>query len=304
MNENPTNAEEQYKLGLSYAKGDGVPKDQEKANSWFTKAAEQGYADAQYELGNRLKDYTAVDWLTKAAEQGNTDAMKRLGDCYRWGGGITAQQDPEKSKYWYNKAEKHLSEAATHGDAKAMYKLSSLYRDACYHFIGYDTKARDLLITAANSGYSKAQGSLGFALQYGTFSNLKKDIKAAKSFYTAAALQGDASAQYELGTNYINGIGCKKDLEEGISWLTKSAEQGYYLAQYELGLNYYRGRGVPKDLEKSKHWIALAAESYSDAKKVLDRLNAGKSPEPISGCLVFVLVIIALVLLIGIIRSV
>jgi len=32
----------QYKLGLLYKEGRGVPKDEEKAHYWFLKAAEQG----------------------------------------------------------------------------------------------------------------------------------------------------------------------------------------------------------------------------------------------------------------------
>ena len=34
-----------------YYNGDGVLKDYKQALKWFTKAAEQGYADAQYNLG-------------------------------------------------------------------------------------------------------------------------------------------------------------------------------------------------------------------------------------------------------------
>jgi TPR repeat protein len=34
-----------------YLNGKGVPKDDAEAVKWFRKAAEQGYADAQYDLG-------------------------------------------------------------------------------------------------------------------------------------------------------------------------------------------------------------------------------------------------------------
>ena len=34
-----------------YAKGECVPKDIREAVKWFTKAAEQGYANAQFNLG-------------------------------------------------------------------------------------------------------------------------------------------------------------------------------------------------------------------------------------------------------------
>ncbi len=41
----------QYKLGLIYERGQGVPKDYYDAVKWFRRAAEQGHANAQYRLG-------------------------------------------------------------------------------------------------------------------------------------------------------------------------------------------------------------------------------------------------------------
>ena len=44
-------AEAQYNLGSMYAEGRGVPQDYGEATKWFRKAAEQGNAMAQYNLG-------------------------------------------------------------------------------------------------------------------------------------------------------------------------------------------------------------------------------------------------------------
>jgi len=46
----------QYNLGLLYANGQGVPKDDAQARQWYEKAAAQGQADAQVYLGS-LYDY-------------------------------------------------------------------------------------------------------------------------------------------------------------------------------------------------------------------------------------------------------
>lgn len=75
-------AEAQFNLGRSYDK----EKKYSEAVKWYRKSAEQGYASAQYHLGicyyngNGIsKDLTeAVKWLRKAAEQGNEDAKKQL----------------------------------------------------------------------------------------------------------------------------------------------------------------------------------------------------------------------------------
>ena len=44
-------AKAQNNLGLMYAKGQGVPKDEAEAVRWCRKAAEQGNAQAQFNLG-------------------------------------------------------------------------------------------------------------------------------------------------------------------------------------------------------------------------------------------------------------
>ena len=57
---------------------------------WYRKAAEQGFAEAQYNLGvcyyhglGVEPDYSeAVKWWRQAAEQGHAEAQNNLGDCY------------------------------------------------------------------------------------------------------------------------------------------------------------------------------------------------------------------------------
>jgi hypothetical protein len=44
-------AEAQYNLGVMYYKGQGVPQDYAEAVKWYRLAADQGYAEAQYNLG-------------------------------------------------------------------------------------------------------------------------------------------------------------------------------------------------------------------------------------------------------------
>ena len=76
----------QYMLGVAYAIGEGVPKDDVKAAYWVGKAAEQKVAEAQLLLGTYYfkgqgvpKDNAkAVQWFLKAAEQGNIDAQNIL----------------------------------------------------------------------------------------------------------------------------------------------------------------------------------------------------------------------------------
>ena len=48
-------AEAQFRLGVCYDDGDGVPMNKSKAVEWYQKAAEQGYAKAQNSI-TRVKE--------------------------------------------------------------------------------------------------------------------------------------------------------------------------------------------------------------------------------------------------------
>ena len=76
MNNNPTNVNEQYELGLKYLDGDGVPKDVKIANYWFAKASEQGHAGAQYILGEQEVDMSIGEqFLAVSASEDNNFLM-------------------------------------------------------------------------------------------------------------------------------------------------------------------------------------------------------------------------------------
>ena len=97
----------QYHLGLLYANGQGVPKDDVQARQWYEKAAVQGHAEAQVNLGS-LYDYgrgvsqdfkMAAKWYRRSADQGNDLAQRRLGLLYERGDGVP--QDHVQAYMWY-----------------------------------------------------------------------------------------------------------------------------------------------------------------------------------------------------------
>jgi TPR repeat protein len=76
-------ADEDYKRGLKYYNGEGVTKEYTKALKWYRKAAAQGNASAQNNIGMMYdsgegvtKDYAeALESFMKAADQGDQMAM-------------------------------------------------------------------------------------------------------------------------------------------------------------------------------------------------------------------------------------
>lgn len=96
---------EQFDQGLKYATGQGVQQDDVQAVSWYQKAADRGYAEAQENLGEMYKrakdDAQAVYWYQKAAQQGYPAAQYNLGDAYAEGQGV--QQDDTRAVTWSGK---------------------------------------------------------------------------------------------------------------------------------------------------------------------------------------------------------
>ncbi len=111
-------AEAQLQLGLRYAEGDGVIKNNKEAAKWFELAAKQDLAEAQYRYGLALmqgrgvvQDYQAAfSWIEKPAQRGYAKAQYSLGELYRYGTGAPA--DKARAYLWYNLAAAQGVEAA------------------------------------------------------------------------------------------------------------------------------------------------------------------------------------------------
>lgn len=97
----------QLNLGAAYDHAMGVKRDVDKALYWYQKAAEQGLAEAQYNLAHLLVDeeistVAAADWMLKAAKQGLPDAQYLMGVIYAEGIGV--EEDDSKAIAWLEKA--------------------------------------------------------------------------------------------------------------------------------------------------------------------------------------------------------
>jgi TPR repeat protein len=73
------------------------------------------------------------------------------------------------------------------------------------------------------------------------------------------AEQGDAKAQFALGSMYRDARGVDRDYAQALGWWEKAAEQGLVDAQYALGNIYSGGTGVARDNVLSYMWYDIAA---------------------------------------------
>lgn len=66
---NQGHAEAQYNLGVMYDTGDGVPQSFKEAVKWYRRAADRGYAKAQFNLGSMYIDGLGVAQSYKTAKK-------------------------------------------------------------------------------------------------------------------------------------------------------------------------------------------------------------------------------------------
>jgi hypothetical protein len=113
-------------LGLKYADGDGVPKNDAEAAKWLQRAADKGQALAQYRLGTLYEKglglpldlKVAADWYAKAAEAGNVKAMHNLAVAYA--NGIGRETNYTEAARWFRAA-------ADRGMADSQFNLAVLH---------------------------------------------------------------------------------------------------------------------------------------------------------------------------------
>lgn len=94
------------------------------------------------------------------------------------------------------------------------------------------------------------------------------DFQSAYRIWKPLAEQGDAFAQFHLGSLYRNGQGVPQDFVEAANWYRLAAEQGHDLAQGVLGGLYIIGQGVPQNYKESLRWFSLSAEQGSEIGQV------------------------------------
>lgn len=94
------NATAQYRLGMLYYLGQGVPEDEKQAILFWRKAAAQGSSDAMYQLGSAFlfgaqaakfvpdPDREAATWYFQAASAGHAEAQYHLGLLFLAGKGV------------------------------------------------------------------------------------------------------------------------------------------------------------------------------------------------------------------------
>ena len=209
--------------------------------SWIKKAAEEGRANWQCNLGvcyfygegveKNLSE--ASKWFKKAAEQGNAKAQFNLGLGYFKGEGVP--QDYGEAMHWFGKASEQ-------GDADAQLHYAWCLEDI-------QAPQNDVFVAckrAAEMGNADAQCHLGFWYSEGKH-GLEKNVAESSRWFMEAAKRGNDVAQFQMGLRYETGAGVKKNAKEAAKWYMRAASKNNVVALYRLGCCYYYGDGVTID---------------------------------------------------------
>ena len=86
----------------------------------------------------------------------------------------------------------------------------------------------------------------------------RQDYKLAYEQLLPLAEEGDAQAQYFVGSMLVDGMGVPVDPAKGAYWLEQAISKKYYKAATTLGKMYMSGYGVTMDTDKGAKYILLS----------------------------------------------
>ena len=232
----------QNRLGILYATDQGVAKDYAQAIVWFLRAAHQGLAGAQFNLGliyNKnsqfYDDRKAARWFFMAANQGIAEAQNNLGIIYAHG-----QLGPRN----YTQAIQWFLKAAHLGLAEAQFNLGILY-DNGWGVPSNHALAMQWYVKAAQQGLACAQQAMNIPYISGQTVSL---IFAWSSQWSIKVSNPEyVQAQTKLRNMYENGLDAYATMNyaKAIDDLKFVADQEDTLAAEaaeHLGAMYLTGR--------------------------------------------------------------
>jgi len=289
-------------MGIMYKKGEGVPKDAVEADKWFQKAlniwqplADKGEALAQSHIsdmyyngyGVKQDGLKTYEWLRKAADQGLASAQYAVGDTFYNGqyGEYKTKKNPAEGFKW-------MFKSAQQGNADAQYELYKKYKEGkdikqdwaeAYFWFGLsqyaaldprsyniDEVAKHLTTEQRDALDKKIREwePSPLPVYMDAWDALKhRDYAVSLKMLKSLADQGNAKAQFSLGSLYMQGEGVKQDETEGLKWWGKAAEGGLLEAQMRLGDHYttfspprsYRESTDYKQYAEAFKWFYMAA---------------------------------------------
>lgn len=201
--------------------------------------------DQAYGAYQRGLYITALKLALPRAEAGDKAAQTLVAEIYARGLGV--RRDGAEAARWYEAA-------AEQGVPEAQFQTALMLIDG--EFLPRDrTRAYEMMRAAADAGNPMAQFNFG-QLMIDEAGN-EADEREALAYFERAARTGLPDAQYALALMLIQGE--EPDFDAARTWLARAAQQNFDTAQVELGSWLVEGIGGTRDMEAGFGWIELAA---------------------------------------------
>jgi uncharacterized protein len=268
--------ESDYRIGLLYARGEGVVRSAPDAVTWYRRAAEAGHAEAQFQLGLIYlhgANCGAVgldNWFAAASQQNSDAAQQTLNMLFPHG--IAVEKDLDVARRW-------IWAAAAAGKVEAQAVLGEIYRHGLGVIQDYGEAQRWYWL-AAQQGIASAQFAMGDLYYQGL--GVLIDHSLAADWYELAAKNGDARAQVALASTYLAGQGRPADRKKAGGLFVQAAEQNEARGLYHAALMHLKGDGLPENIDKAETYLRRSAkQNYHPAIISLAQFYAhGNGIEP------------------------
>jgi TPR repeat protein len=209
----------QVLLAEMLARGLGVPVNMAESAKWYGKAAEHGVPEAQFR-------YAAI--LLQ---------------------GKYAPKDVKKAK--------DLTKAAADaGNAAAQFNYGQILIQEHPGDTGVEN-AYPWFQKAAEQGLPDGEYAVSQVLANGT-QTIPRDMPKARLYLIKAAVKGYDTAQLDLGSWLVAGLGGPHDYKTGFGWMLRAATGGNVAAQARLAKLYRDGIGVEGDFIRAAAWYIVA----------------------------------------------
>ena len=279
-------ADEQFRVGMAYYEGAYMlPKDMNKALSYFRKAAERGHAVAQTFMVMGSMNYNddhnedAMYWLQKAAKQGERQALYNLGISYHRGD-LNGMVDIAKSNELFRQSAEAGYRAAYSRMAQIYFNGEGVEKNlkiakywAWLDFANLPENSRDnsilvqliepedvneenhinfkqIIEEAAEAGERDAMDNWASGLK-----NTGDNEKALALWQKAASLKhpnGMCNVARQCWTEEV------KDYQQAKALFEEASKGGNEHAFYGLAVMYYQGLGVERDVKKAWDYLEKA----------------------------------------------
>ncbi|KAL2862926.1 putative chitin synthase activator (Chs3) [Aspergillus lucknowensis] len=263
----------------------GYRVDKKEAFRCYSRAAEKGYARAEYRIGMQFESSGEPEKAIKHYEKGV--AFADSASYYRLGMMILLGQHGQRQDYqmgleYIRLAAQSCDENAPQGAyVYGMLLARELPQvNVPETYLPLDLNASRINIEkAAYHGFAKAQVKMGAAYE---LCQLGCDFNPALSLHynALAARQGEPDAEMAISKWFLcghEGVFEKND-ELAFTYAQRAAQSGLPTAEFALGYFYEVGIYVPVDIKEAKSWYAKASASGNkDATGRIDSISRSKT---------------------------